>query len=150
MRAGRDLTVSDAPTWVLDTNVLVSGLLSPFGPPGRLVDLVESGRLRIATDDRIEAEYRDVLARSRLGIDSSRREAFLAIVQFQEHVSAPPWMHAAPPDEDDTMFLEVALRVPERTLVTGNVRHFPPRCRGPVTVCSPRAAWERFLRLKQP
>ena len=30
--------VSDAPVWVLDTNVLVSGLLSPFGPPGRLVD----------------------------------------------------------------------------------------------------------------
>lgn len=141
--------MNESPAWVLDTNVLVSGLLSPFGPPGRLVDLLQMGRLRLVTDDRIEAEYREVLARSRLGIERVRREAFLAILQFQEHVTALPWTHPAPPDEDDIMFLEVALRTLERTLVTGNVRHFPPRCRGPVTVCSPRAAYDRFLRLQR-
>jgi hypothetical protein len=31
--------------------------------------------------------------------------------------------------------------------VTGNLKHFPPGCRGPVTVMSPRAAWERFVAL---
>ncbi|MDE2905069.1 MAG: putative toxin-antitoxin system toxin component, PIN family [Acidobacteriota bacterium] len=141
--------MNDAPTWVLDTNVLVSGLLSPFGPPGRLVDLVQSGRLRIATDDRIEAEYRDVLARPRLGIERLRREAFLAVLQFQEHVTALPWTHRPPPDPDDNMFLEVALQVPDRLVVTGNVRHFPPGCRGPVAVWSPRIAWERFLQVSR-
>ena len=63
-----------------------------------------------------------------------------AILQFQEHVAAPPWTYGSPPDEDDVMFLEVALQTAARTLVTGNVRHFPPRCRGSVTVWSPRAA----------
>ena len=140
--------MDDLPVWVVDTNVLVSGLLSPFGPPGRIVDLLQAGGLRLAADDRIEAEYRDVLARSKFGIDRARRDAFLAILQFQEHVVALPWAHRPPPDEDDVMFLEVALHTSARTLVTGNVRHFPPRCRGPVTVWSPRTAWEHLIRLR--
>ena len=140
----------DAPVWVLDSNVLVSGLLSPAGPPGRLVDVVLGRRLRLAFDDRVELEYREVLARPRLGIEPVRREAFLAILQFQEHVTAMPWPHAAPPDEDDTVFLEVALQVSPHTLVTGNLKHFPSGCRGPVTVLSPRAAWERFVALGRP
>jgi putative PIN family toxin of toxin-antitoxin system len=140
--------VNDAPVWVLDTNVLVSGLLSPFGPPGRLVDVLQAGGLRLATDDRIEAEYRDVLARSKFGIERVRQDAFLAILQFQEHVAALPWTYRLPPDEDDVMFLEVALRTSTRTLITGNTKHFPRRCRGPVTVWSPRTAWEHLVRLR--
>ena len=57
--------MDDPPVWVVDTNVLVSGFLSPFGPPGRLLDMLQARGLRLATDDRIEAEYRDVLARSK-------------------------------------------------------------------------------------
>ena len=34
--------MDDLPVWVVDTNVLVPGLLSPFGPPGRIVDLLLS------------------------------------------------------------------------------------------------------------
>jgi putative PIN family toxin of toxin-antitoxin system len=139
--------VADAPVWVLDTNVLVSGLLSPGAPPGRLVDVLLNRRLRLALDDRIELEYREVLARPRLGIDRGRREAFLAILQFQEHVTALPWPHPPPPDRDDTMFLEVTLWSGAGSLVSGNLKHFPPACRGPVTVLSPRAAWERFVGL---
>jgi predicted nucleic acid-binding protein len=131
----------------LDTNVLVSGLLSPSAPPGRLVDVLLGRRLRLALDDRIEIEYREVMARPRLGIEPGRRDAFLAILQFQEHVTAMPWPHRAPPDADDVVFLEVALQTPERTIVTGNPKHFPPGCRGPVTVMSPRAAWEYFVGL---
>jgi putative PIN family toxin of toxin-antitoxin system len=139
--------VADVPAWVLDTNVLVSGLLSPAGPPGRLVDVLLAQRLRLALDDRVEAEYRDVLGRPRLGIAPARRDAFLAILQFQDHVTALPWPHHRPPDSDDTAFLEVALRTEALVLVTGNLRHFPPGCRGPITVLSPRAAWESFVRL---
>ncbi len=140
--------MGDAPVWVLDTNVLVSGLLSPSGPPGRLVDVLLARRLRLALDDRVELEYREVLARPRLGIEPDRREAFLAMMQFQEHVTALPWPHRAPPDGDDAIFLEVALQTSARTVVTGNLRHFSPACRGPVTVWSPRAAWDHFVQLR--
>ena len=115
----------DVPVWVLDTNVLVSGLLSPSGPPGRLVDVLLGRRLKLAFDDRIEAEYREVLARPKLGIEPIRRHAFLAILQFQEHVIALPWPHQASPDENDVVFLEVAVQTPARTVVTGNLRHIP-------------------------
>ena len=139
--------MAEAPVWVLDTNVLVSGLLSPLGPPGRLVDMLLARRLRLAFDDRIELEYREVLARPRLGIARAWQDAFFAILQFQEHVTALPWPPRAPPDADDSVFLEVALRAPLRTLVSGNLKHFPPNCRGPVAVRSPRIAWEHFRRL---
>ncbi len=139
--------MAEPPVWVLDTNVVVSGLLSPSGPPGRLVDVLLGRRLRLALDDRIEIEYREVLARPRLGIEPVRREAFLAILQFQSHVTGMPWPHRHPPDEDDVAFLEVALQTAARTIVTGNLRHFPAGCRGPVIVMSPRAGWERFVGL---
>jgi hypothetical protein len=42
------------------------------------------------------------------------------------------------------MFLEVAIETAEHIVVTGNVKHFPHRCRGPATALSPRTAWERF------
>lgn len=142
--------MGEAPVWVLDTNVLVSGLLSPVGPPGRLIDAMLGRRLRLAIDDRVEGEYRDVLARPKLGIEPARREAVLAVLQFQEHVIAMAWPHAAPPDPDDAMFLEVAVETTARTVVTGNLRHFPSRCRGPVAVLSPGSAWERFAGLALP
>jgi putative PIN family toxin of toxin-antitoxin system len=139
--------VADAPIWVLDTNVLVSGLLSPSGPPGRLVDALLDRRLGLALDDRIEIEYREVLARPRLGIQAVRRGAFLAILQFQVYVTARPWPFRMPPDRGDVVFLEVAQETRERTVVTGNARHFPPGCRGRVIVLSPREAFERFVGL---
>jgi len=101
--------------------------------------------LRIALDDRIEDEYRDVLARPRLSIESARRESFLAVLSFQDRVTCLPWSGQFPPDIDNSMFLEAALASAEGILVTGNLRHFPPACRGPVHVLSPREAWEFFI-----
>lgn len=127
---------------VLDTNVLVSGLLSPYGPPGALVDAMLGRRFRIALDDRLLLEYREVLARPKFGFNPMHLESFFLVLSFQEHVSASPWSHLASPDPDDTMFLEVAAaaNVP---LVTGNLKHFPGNCRGGLSVLSPA----EFLKL---
>ena len=132
--------------WVLDTNVVVSGLLSAGGPPGRLVDAALSGVLRLVYDDRIAAEYHEVLARPRLGIAEAQREAFLAVLALHDLVVAQPWVGARPPDPDDLMFLEVALAAEDRILVTGNARHFPRAVRGSVRVLSPVQALERLHR----
>ena len=134
------------PTWVLDTNIVVSGLLVAIGFSGRLLNAVLSGRMRLSYDDRIEAEYREVLARPRFAISPERREAFLAELKNQDAVIAIPWPHSPPPDADDVAFLEVALQTSNKVLVTGNLRHFPLSSRGPVTVLSPRQAWEQLVR----
>jgi uncharacterized protein len=130
------------PTWVLDTNVVVSGLLRAHGHPGRLLDALLDGRLRLAFDDRIEAEYREVLARPRLHISPMLREAFLGVLTSQETVRPRPWTGKALPDPDDLPFLEVVLHTAEQVLVTGNLKHFPSAVRGSVRVRSPREAWE--------
>lgn len=48
---------------VLDTNVLLSGLLSPSGPPGNIVRLITTGTVRVCYDARILVDYRQVLLR---------------------------------------------------------------------------------------
>ncbi len=46
---------------VFDTNVVVSGMLSPHGPPGRIVDRLRSGTLTAVLNDCIVAEYAEAL-----------------------------------------------------------------------------------------
>jgi uncharacterized protein len=111
---------------VLDTNVLVSGLLSPLGPPGRIVDLVVAERVTVLFDDRIVSEYRDVLARPRLRIHPADAAAVLdLIVRGGQHLPAPP-LDVELPDPDDAPFLEVAVAAAADALVTGNERHYRP------------------------
>lgn len=132
------------PSWVLDTNVVVSGLLVAHGFSGRLLDAVVGGTLRMTFDDRIEAEYREVLSRPRFAITPARLEAFLDLLRIQDPVTAPPWKGTPSPDPDDQPFLEAALQTTDQVLVTGNTKHFPPSCRGRVKVLTPREAWNRF------
>jgi len=128
-------------SWVFDTNVVISALINPSGNPGRLLDMVLAGALRLTCDDRIGAEYREVMSRPHFNIPRERSAAFLAFLPFEDTVVALPWQRTRPPDEDDIMFLEVALASRDRTLVTGNLKHFPASCRGPIRILSPAEAW---------
>lgn len=110
---------------VLDTNVVVSGLLTPFGPPARVVGLAVSGALECAFDARILTEYDDVLRRRRLRIDPDEREEFLAHIRRDGVPVAAPPLPAPLPDRSDEAFVEVALAGGARCLVTGNGAHFP-------------------------
>lgn len=131
---------------VLDTNVVVSGLLSPHGPPGRLLDAILARKLRIVYDDRILREYREVLERAKFRFEAGRVSSFLRVMAFQFPVSAFPveWLKSS--DPDNTMFLEVAAASDGKTLVTGNTKHFPPARRGTVRVLTPAEAWAEFVR----
>lgn len=126
--------------FVLDTDVLVSGALSPHGPPGRLVDLVLAGDLLLVVDDRLLSEYAEVLRRPRLALPAREVEALVRhLREVSEPVTARP-LSVTLPDADDLPFLEVAA-AGAATLVTGNPRHFRPvRGRHDVRVLSPRQA----------
>jgi putative PIN family toxin of toxin-antitoxin system len=134
---------------VLDTNVLVAGLLSAAGPPGWIVEAVLAGELEPAFDGAIRQEYEEVLRRPEFQFPSARIDDILAALdQFGFVVAAPlPWPSALP-DPDDEPFLAVAA-ASASVLVTGNLRHFPSRVRGDVTVLSPRELMDR-LRPNQP
>jgi len=110
---------------VLDTNVLVSALLNPFGTPARVLDQVLSDIVQLAFDDRILAEYSEVLKRPRFGFPASGIQALLNHIQLNgRQIAAAPAGLRKFPDPGDLPFAEVALSAPAEVLVTGNLSHF--------------------------
>lgn len=122
---------------VLDTNVLVSGLLKPFSAAGTILRLVAEGRIHVLYDARILAEYREILRRPKFGFNSDSVEVLLAQIEADGIlITAEPVDTKALPDPTDAPFFEIALaaRVP---LVTGNKRHFPASAIGDISVLTP-------------
>lgn len=77
-------------TWVLDTNVVVSGFLKPHGPSAMLLDEFFTRRLRLAYDTRILSEYGEVLARSDFGIERNDYIGFLMFLRAPRTPSFAP------------------------------------------------------------
>jgi len=123
---------------VFDTNVVVSGFLSPAGPPGRIVEWLRNGEVQAVLDDRIMAEYVEVLARPAFRLPIAEVELVLAAIRTRSF-----WVEAAAahmvrglPDPDDAPFLECA-QTADVPLVTGNIRHFPKSVAQDVIVITP-------------
>lgn len=129
---------------VLDTNVLVSGLLSPFGAPGEIVRMVTSGAITLCVDARLLSEYTQVLARPRFGFDADAVSALLDYIGHSSVTGAADPLVDRLPDEDDEPFLEVAFACSAEHLVSGNLAHFPPASRAGMSVLSPREFLEVY------
>lgn len=123
---------------VLDTNVIVAGLLSPFSPCGEILRMITAGDLILCLDARLLAEYSEVLRRPRFEF---KPELIAALLDHLSHsgilVAASP-LPVPLPDPDDAPFLEVALAGHAECLVTGNLRHFPAQSRQGIAVLSPK------------
>jgi putative PIN family toxin of toxin-antitoxin system len=122
---------------VLDTNVLVAGLLTPFGPCGEIVRMVSSGDLTLFYDARIILEYSEVLHRQKFRFDENKVSALLDYIEHRGKKTASSPLAQTLPDPDDEPFLEVAVAGRVVCLVTGNRAHFPARSRQGVKVISP-------------
>ena len=122
---------------VLDTNVLVSGLLNSYHAPGEIVRMTSSGALLLCYDARILGEYREVLSRPKFKFDTTFVEPFLDYIQSEGLLVAAVPLKQPLPDPSDEMFLEVALAGNARCLVTGNLKDFPVSKRQGMAVVSP-------------
>jgi len=133
------------PLWVIDTNVLVSGALTPGGVCDQLVQHAVAGHFVPAWDNSLLAEYRDVLSRPKFGLSRSAiRDLLSAFPQSGFRRGITTGAHL--PDPDDIPFVAVALATADRTIVTGNPKHFPPPAIKTVTILSPRAALDNLSR----
>lgn len=129
---------------VLDTNVLVSGFLSPFNAPGRIVSLVISGELALAYDTRILLEYQEVMLRSKFAFNPLEVTAVLKQIEAGgESTIASPLLSSLP-DPSDEPFLEVAIASSADFLLTGNLKHYPASKRQGVTVLSPSEFMKQY------
>jgi putative PIN family toxin of toxin-antitoxin system len=122
---------------VLDTNVLVSGLLSPYGAPAEIMRMIVGGELQLCYDARILCEYQEVLLRPKFKFDRDDIDAVMTQIKISGcPVSARPLgkhlLHEA-----DEPFLEVFISGKAECLVTGNLRHFPKYAKGKFYIFNP-------------
>ena len=110
---------------VLDTNILVSALLAPNGPPGRLLAAVKRGDLTLVTSDVQIDELRNVLGRDRLNACIRPREAAALL----DNLSAVGVVATdlpdvdASPDPDDNLILAAAMVGRADLIVSGDKGH---------------------------
>lgn len=133
---------------VLDTNVLVAGLLSPFGPCGEIVRMVSSSEVTLCFDALILAEYSEVLHRPKFGFDKEKVAALMDHIEHRGHIVASSPLRHSLPDPDDEPFLKVALAAKAVCLVTGNTSHFPTKLSEGGKILSP-AGFLAFYKTQQ-
>ena len=132
---------------VVDTNVLVSAMLTGSGAPYFVLQLVQQSEVTLLADPRIFAEYDEVTSRPEFGFDENERRGMLDLLaQVAELVVARP-LRLSLPDPDDRLFVEVALAGNADAIVTGNTRHFISK-KGAlaVVVLTPRQLVDRLRR----
>jgi uncharacterized protein len=134
---------------VLDTNIVVSGLLKSQGNPAQVLTLALAGAVQVCHDERILAEYAEVPARPRFKFDPKRVREVLAKLDVDGlAVDASGVSNLDLPDADDEPFLAVALAASVDFLVTGNLSDYPPDKRRGCAVVSPAVFMEHWRKLQ--
>lgn len=109
---------------VIDTNIIVSALLSADGTAFQVLSDVLDGKYVVFISKEIYEEYKNVLHREKFHFDDEIVEFILN--WFLENAI---WIEVSKsnipmPDEKDRIFFDVAKCCKAR-LLTGNVKHYP-------------------------
>lgn len=110
---------------VLDTNIILSSLLQPLGPPAKVFYLARCGFLNLCMSGPVYAEYEEALQRPRF---RRIQEAIQPTLEFVRKNGL--WVRTTDSvrvcrDPDDDIFLECAQTAGASWLVTGNVQDSP-------------------------
>jgi uncharacterized protein len=130
------------PTAVIDTNIVVAGLLTAEAgsPTARILDGMRQGAFPFLLSTALLAEYREVLLREKIrkvhGL--SEREIDLLLTEIATHaIVREPDTATGAPDAKDNHLWALALSEPGSALITGDLalaREPPPGSK----VLSPR------------
>ncbi len=127
--------VSDLYYAVIDTNVLVSALLSRrdiVSAPAKVIEYLFQGALTPIYNREILEEYEEVLSRNKFHFNSANVQILISQIKLiglhEKIISSSGEIF---PDLDDAVFFEAALShktIDENTyLVTGNMKHYPEK-----------------------
>jgi putative PIN family toxin of toxin-antitoxin system len=113
----------------IDTNIIYQALKSRKGASFAILQMVRSGELQMAISVPVFEEYRDVLNRRETISDTGRsREDMHKVLDFIALVGNPtPIDYFWRPnlrDENDNMFVELAVASGSEYLITRNVRDY--------------------------
>lgn len=112
---------------VIDTNVLVSALLSRLDDSSTVVirNHILEGTIVPLYNEEILQEYLDVLYRPKFQIPADKIDDILDAITQNGLMLGRTSSDKVFPDPKDVVFYEVALSKEGSYLVTGNTKHFP-------------------------
>lgn len=113
---------------VLDTNVLVSAVISSSGYPYDILRLIQSGNVIPIYDERMLNEYKEVFHYDKLKIsEETFQQTFTLILKSGLLIQDVETTKAQLLDQSDIPFFEVKESSEEfdSVLVTGNLKHYP-------------------------
>ena len=112
---------------VIDTNVLVSALLSKHPDSSTVVirKHILDGTIIPLYNDEIYTEYANVLHRPKFQLPTDQTDAILDAIAEQGLLLDRTKTDEIFPDPNDVVFYEVALSKEGSFLVTGNIKRFP-------------------------
>jgi putative PIN family toxin of toxin-antitoxin system len=115
---------SGVPRVVLDTNVLVSALISPGGPSAAVLLELRAGAFELVTSPLLVEELADVLGRPKLRAYVSEQEAaaFVELVRTEATLLDDPTPSglALTSDPDDEFLVDLARAASADVLVSGD------------------------------
>ena len=124
------------PRAVLDTNVLVSALISPGGPSAALLLELRAGAFELVASPTLLTELREVLEREKFrryatGADAA---AYVDLIRHEATILDDPMPSARPlsADPDDEYLVDLARAVAADVLVSGDAHLLDLRDRLPV------------------
>ena len=113
---------------ILDTNVLVSAVISSSGYPYDILRLIQSGNVIPIYDERMLNEYKEVFHYDKLKIsEETFQQTFTLILKSGLLIQDVETTKAQLLDQSDIPFFEVKESSEEfdSVLVTGNLKHYP-------------------------
>ncbi|MDD3653998.1 MAG: putative toxin-antitoxin system toxin component, PIN family [Desulfotomaculaceae bacterium] len=110
---------------VVDTNVVISGLLVPSGPPGKVVDLWVENKFAVIVCRALIEEYFNVLLRPKFkkaGTIIERQELLTGLLELENSIFVYPKtsFDVIRDDPDDNRILECAVEGEAQYIISGD------------------------------
>ena len=116
---------------VIDTNVLVSALLSPKNDSAtvQVIEKVLKREITPLYSDEILSEYTNVLNRKKFNFSKNAVDYLVEAIKTFGILKNPSDNEIILPDMKDVPFYKIILEDEKSYLITGNLKHFPKSSR---------------------
>ncbi len=132
---------------IIDTNVIVSALISKGIPFKIIYELVLNEKVKICISDELFEEYVDVLNREKFSRFPDFKTNANIVISIIDELA----IHGNPVQEvemlkdlDDDKFLELAIEVDADFIITGNTRDFTIKEIRTTKIVTPAEYWNNY------
>jgi len=109
---------------IIDTNVIVSSIITPSGKSAMIMRMFFSGAIQAVFSPQIIDEYKRVLSYKKLGIAEDTKTEIIEVILELGSIIEPSVSSFSMPDESDRIFYDTA-KESGGILITGNIKHYP-------------------------